>query len=141
MFFVVDNSLGANDALRFNQSRTGNNGLWDTPNGSITLGTWHHVVVTYDDGNTANDPAIYIDGQPQALTENAGAPSGTATSDAAGSLRLANRPFDTARTFDGLIDEVRLSNTIRSADWIEAGYLSQNGTFAFNTFGGANGGR
>lgn len=37
--------------------------------------------------------------------------------------------------FDGLIDEVRISNAARSAEWIEASYLSQNGTF--NTFSGA----
>ena len=35
----------------------------------------------------------------------------------------------------GLIDEVRISTTARSADWIEASYLSQNGAFAFATFG------
>ena len=36
--------------------------------------------------------------------------------------------------FDGILDEVRISSNARSADWIEAEYLSQNGTFTFNTF-------
>ena len=36
---------------------------------------------------------------------------------------------------DGFIDEVRVSDTARSADWTEANFLSQNDTFTFNTFG------
>ena len=34
----------------------------------------------------------------------------------------------------GSLDEVRISNTARSADWIKASYLSQNGSFAFTSF-------
>jgi len=37
--------------------------------------------------------------------------------------------------WDGMIDEVRVSSTARSADWIAASFKSQNGTFAFNNFG------
>jgi len=35
-----------------------------------------------------------------------------------------------------MLDEVRVSDTARSADWIEASYLSQNGTFASFSTGG-----
>ena len=35
----------------------------------------------------------------------------------------------------GSLDEVRLSNKGRSADWVKASWRSQNGTFAFNNFG------
>ena len=50
---------------------------------------------------------------------------------------IGNNASDEA--FGGMIDEVRISNIARSADWIEASFLSQNGTFAFNTFGAAGG--
>ena len=54
----------------------------------------------------------------------------------------ANMAFDwigndaSDEAFGGMIDEVRISNIARSADWIEASYLSQNGTFEFCTFSG-----
>jgi hypothetical protein len=35
----------------------------------------------------------------------------------------------------GDVDEARISTTARSADWVRASWLSQNGTFAFNDFG------
>ena len=44
-----------------------------------------------------------------------------------------NRSDGTAIYFDGIIDEVRISNDDRSADWILTGYNNQNSTSTFYT--------
>ncbi len=60
-------------------------------------------------------------------------PAGTLNqSDTATGFGVGYNGTDTP--FDGIIDEVRISNIVRSADWIEAQYKSMNLTF--NTFGG-----
>ncbi len=84
--------------------------------------------MTYNNSSTANDPVFYIDGQPQTETESR-TPAGSADSDAATVARIGNIGNDTTRTFDGVIDEVRLSDVIRSADWMAAQHLSMTDTF------------
>ena len=37
--------------------------------------------------------------------------------------------IQTTYTWDGGVDEMRLSNTVRSADWIAAQYASMNDSF------------
>lgn len=107
-------------------------GLWESPNASIKLNSWHHVVVTYDSGSTANTPSIYIDGKAQPLTLLQ-APAGASPNDATRPLRIGNFSAATTRTFDGTIDEVRFAKTQRSAAWVAAQYLTQ--TDALLTYG------
>ncbi len=90
-----------------------------------TVGDWMHVALTYD-GSTLTS---YIDGN-----------VGTVTSGVTGAFSSAAHAFNIgeegdSREVNGVIDEVRASNVARSADWIEASYLSQNGTFAFSNIG------
>ena len=53
------------------------------------------------------DPIFYVDGVPLALTENR-APVGSLRSDASRMLRLGNYSGGTNRTFEGVIDDVRI---------------------------------
>ncbi len=39
--------------------------------------------------------------------------------------------------FNGIIDEARISNVARSADWIATEYANQSGSTAFYTVGAA----
>ncbi len=94
---------------------------------SVKDGSWHHVVAVADrDGNGM----IYIDGE---LDNSADFSSKDGQS------------IDTASFFyisdsgslvweDGL-DEVRISNTVRSWDWINASYNNQNSPSTFITSG------
>lgn len=52
---------------------------WNDPGSKFTfaLSMWAHMLITYDDSSTANDPALWIDGVLQTLSTN-GVPSGTA---------------------------------------------------------------
>lgn len=54
---------------------SGGNGSWTSAD--ITGGVPHHIVLTYDRGDTANDPVMYVDGVSVTVTENS-TPAGTA---------------------------------------------------------------
>ena len=94
-------------------------GQWsiETPSASV----WHHIVVTYDSSLATNDPIIYLDGVTQTLVLNTN-PTGTILTNADGYI-VGNRANDNARNWAGSLDEFRISDSIRSADWIEADYL------------------
>ena len=107
---------GATSRLRFHRNFTGVgsvNGQWRTSDGTIVFGTLYHVAVTYDDSDLANDAVFYIDGVVSATTEIA-APVGTPDS-AGGNTRIANTNIGATRTFDGLLDDVRIYDRVLSA--------------------------
>ncbi len=106
----------ANNEWRFYHLRVTSAGGWDTPTNSVVFGKDHVVAVTYDNGSTANDPKIYIDGISQTLTQPIN-PSGVASSDAAHDLNIGGRDTDD-RTFDGLISHILFYNRILSASEI-----------------------
>ena len=111
-----------NNVLMFRKGFANTRGYWRTPTNSVTLNAWNYVVVTYNQASAANNPAIYINGQPQVITE-VQTPAGAAQSDAANSLQLGNR--GTGYTFSGIIDEIRASKTVRSPAWIRTEYTNQ----------------
>lgn len=44
-------------------------GQWKSPDDTIGFNTLHHIVITYEHDNVANDPAIWIDNVSQVVTE------------------------------------------------------------------------
>lgn len=110
-------------------------GQWRVFANTITLNTWHHVAVTYNKASNANDPVIYIDGVVAGIVEE-GAPGGTISSDADSALYTGNSPAGD-RAFDGALDELRLSATIRTAGWIATQHANMVNPGAFLTFGSA----
>jgi hypothetical protein len=105
---------GTNQSLLFQRGFSGAEGTWHSPAGSINMDAWQHVAVVYDDSSDANDPVLYIDGIPQTLTELY-TPSGTSGSDAGIDLNIGNRSISTARTFDGILDDVRIYDRMLDA--------------------------
>jgi hypothetical protein len=98
-------------------------GLWYTPAYSISLDQWYHITVTYDDTSDSNDPIIYINGVSQSITED-NTPVGSAQDDSVQSLLFGDF-MGGGRTYNGTIDEIRLSNVVRSTDWIATEYNNQ----------------
>lgn len=97
-------------------------------NSSITYGSWQHVAITWDGSTTAANVHIYVNG---AEVGYATTTNGTSiTSDAANDLIIGNENT-VVRTFDGLIDEVRISNLIRSTGWITTEYNNQSDPATF----------
>jgi hypothetical protein len=106
-------------------------------------GAWHHVVGTWD--VNAEATYLYVDGAQMAYTNNGGV--GPTPAPYYPITFKDNYCLDPNTHFDGLIDEMRVSNLARSADWILAEYNNQNapgnigyrkkpgGLTAFWTFG------
>jgi hypothetical protein len=112
---TVDNTDAPASVVFLHGTTTGGWGFW-TANNSVTLNAWHHVALVYDKNLTANDPAIYIDGRAVTVTRDTG-PNAALVSDATVALTEGNRSA-LDRTFDGFLDELRLSSGSRSAGWI-----------------------
>jgi Concanavalin A-like lectin/glucanases superfamily/Domain of unknown function (DUF2341)/Archaeal Type IV pilin, N-terminal len=125
-------ATNTNNVLMFRKAFGTTRGYWRTPSDSITLDAWNYVAVTYNQASRFNDPTIYINSVSQGITE-VQTPAGAVQSDASNSLRLGN--YGTSRTFDGIIDEIRASNTIRNPEWIETEYNNQNNPAAFSSLG------
>jgi hypothetical protein len=91
---------------------------------SPQIDTWYHVVGVRD-GSTMK---IYINGVEGAVTDTTGAlTDSSAFSLYIGRLLAPNDP----RHFDGQIDEVRVSNIARPADWIETEHNNQSDPSTF----------
>ncbi len=121
--FQVAGTAMDNNQLIFEYDFSGTIGRWRTPVGSISLNSWQFVVITYDNSSVSNVPTIYINGVQQVVTATS-TPVGTAKSDAAQNLVIGNYSQSATRTFDGQIDELRISTAILDADWISQEYRS-----------------
>ena len=54
------------------------------------------------------------------------------------SASLGKDPGAALREWNGIIDECRISNSVRSADWIATEYNNQNSPSTFYSYGGEN---
>jgi hypothetical protein len=94
--------------------------------------TWHKVDVAITSGNginSVNSVTMYIDG---ALNGQAQSPVGPQNT--TGTIRLGQYGGGGYYYF-GLADELRISNTVRSAAWIAAEYKNEKSPAAFYTIG------
>jgi len=121
-------------------------GSWITVTGSTALntGTWHLLTGTYD----GSQLKVYVNG---VLDGAANTTEAISYADKAGygpnpqTLYIGTRhnannssntyPGDLSNYFSGRIDEVRISNVARSADWILTEYRNQSSPSTFYTAG------
>jgi len=98
---------------------------------AITDEDWHHIVGTWD-GTTV---LLYIDASTE--TTYSESLSGTTNTGAPDTLRIGDTITGSgiANEFLGVLDEVRISNTARSADWIKFEYYNMNEADNELTFG------
>ena len=85
---------------------------------TLSTGTWYHIVLTY---NSTSGLMGYVNGE----IDNIPAANGTL---ALSTLvtDIGDHPNITGRNWNGLIDEVRISNVARSVDWVLTEYNNQN---------------
>ncbi len=95
-----------------------------SPEYTIDLDQWQHVAVTYDGGS--NEVKLYIGGDEQELSQIGGQPVGSINDNSEIDLLIGNSA-GSGQTFDGVIDEVRVWNLIRSGQDIEADMYSSLG--------------
>lgn len=91
--------------------------------GTPSTNNWHHVVGVYDQSKVR----IFLNG-----VETIG-DDYFSTIDSTSSIVTIGSWYNNTSSFDftGTIDEVRISNTNRSADWIKTSYNNQNNPSAF----------
>lgn len=95
--------------------------ITDSPGSTISNNTWHYCVAVCD--ITGSMRYLYVDGALVASSAN----TGTLNSDP-GNASIGGEVAagETANRFHGDLDEIRLANTARSANWIATQYASQN---------------
>lgn len=95
--------------------------------GTPSTNNWHHVVGVYDQSKVR----IFLNGV-ETIGDNY-----FSTIDSTSSIVTIGSWYDNTSSFDftGIIDEVRISNTNRSADWIKTSYNNQSNPSAFFTLG------
>ena len=126
------NYNGGNNAIRFEEDSNGDFGVaigsgnfngYGYMSASMQPNTWYNVVLTWN--SNASTATGFLNGhQVFNTTTNTLWPSTIAD-------LAIGVGWDTSRVWNGLIDEVRLSDTARSPDWISAEFNNQNspGTF------------
>lgn len=108
------------NTIVFQENRTVNRGGWRLGANSITMNTWQHVAITYDNTSTTSDPIFYFNGTATATTE-IWVPSGNPSDDSAINLGIGSRT-NGSLAFNGTLDEVRLYSRALSADEVKRLY-------------------
>jgi len=93
---------------------------YSTTNG-ISTSVWHHIVCTYDGANAYT----YVDGVQDGTAAAVGTIGTTDADFCSGAISKA------ARWFDGKIDEIRISDTNRSENWVKTEQKNQSDPGAF----------
>ena len=98
-----------------------------TGTNALTAGQWNHVVYTRN--GTGATHKFYVNGVEKSLATNA---SNNYTNPT-GAFDFGRRTTAGGQLFTGTLDEVRMSNIARTADWAEATYITITDTL--NTYG------
>jgi hypothetical protein len=125
--FVLDNNPTGGERLWFAAMGLPQYNSYST-NHSITLNTWQHVVVTRT--STTGEVKFYVNGMASGTGSMASIPSAPGVNTFVGI-----RGTDLTREFNGLIDELRASNSVRSPEWISTEYNNQNSPGTLYTVG------
>jgi RHS repeat-associated protein len=102
-------------------------------NSAINDGTWHHVVGTWSasagSNVTPSQFALYVDGAMVSSPGTIVIGSDTSPLSGLGGTLIGSGMGH----YSGLMDEVRISNAVRSADWIASEYNNQSSPSTFYT--------
>ena len=96
---------------------------------TLATGAWHQMVGTFD-GATWK---MYLDGAAVGSSADATAPINSGDDVVAGGL--STNGYGTIFNFNGLLDELRVSNTARSSDWIATQHNNESNPGAFLAVG------
>lgn len=102
-----------------------------TNTSGLTTGGWRYITATFD--HSVNSMVVYINGSPANSTKNDPATSTLTNNDF--QVRLGAAAGTVGDYFNGRMDEVRISNVLRTADWIRTEYNNQLNPAAFYTLG------
>lgn len=89
---------------------------------------WHYVMMTWDKVNSQQ--LLYHDGNPVNTNTCVGHVAGVSAP--SGNCIQFGGHYNSGQ-FNGIIDEIRISATVRSAGWIKTEYNNQNSPFTFSS--------
>ena len=124
--FALIRCAGTNHVQMGIATSSGNLGVCSAS--SLAMGNWDHLVGTYDGSHLR----IYVNGALDNSLAETGSILGTSQD-----VVIGTDPFSSGETFNGNVDEVRVSNSVRSADWIATEYTNQAFPSAFYSVGTA----
>ncbi|HVV00585.1 MAG TPA: LamG-like jellyroll fold domain-containing protein, partial [Verrucomicrobiae bacterium] len=129
-FALFVNSYQTTDRMLRLETGDGVNGSAAvTATGAVSLGQWHLITATVD--RSAGSARLYIDGTDR--TQN-----GPAATDFANTGMLAlGEVTNGSYHIDGVIDEARVENGTRSADWIRASWMTVSSNTDFQEYSAA----
>ncbi len=112
-------SISLNDSkIRFAHNFSSAAGVWVSNSNPFSTGAWVHLVFTYDNSSTANDPVFYVNGVSIAKTETQ-TPSGTASLPEEAKLFIGNSPNVSTGlndiAIDGKMFDPRVYNRVLTA--------------------------
>ena len=138
--FAIDKSKGGTVGYTLAASDSGGGAYlaidsgYITINSAIATGVWNHLVGVATWNGSSYNLAIYLNG----VNQTNGISGGTDTlTDPGTDVALGRRNYDASTYLDGSLDEVRISKTARSADWIATEYNNQSNPSNFYSVGAA----
>jgi YD repeat-containing protein len=104
-----------------------------TSTGAVPKNAWTHIVTTVDE--STQHVSFYVNGSLNSTTTK----SGTMPSSGTGVLQIGNYGTFNGGVYslNGNLDELRISNIVRSADWIATEYSNENSPSTFYSIGPA----
>ena len=102
---------------------------------SVTMNAWAHLAVTWDGSTTAANAHEYVNGAEVGMYITTTNGAGARSDDAAFDVTVGNRSGGGAYGFGGILDEVRISNAVRSVAWLLAETNGMNAPASFVTAG------
>lgn len=100
---------------------------WVAPDDTIRLAVWQHLAVSFDAARGVVRPIVYVDGASTPLEELYGDPCEPLAPPAA--FAIGNVAGTLGRTYDGVIDEVRIYDGLPNAARVALEYASGSPTF------------
>ena len=127
------NSL-AGDGTTTGALRTEIEGDEEVATTALNDNSWHYVASVLT-GTTMADVVHYVDGADDGTT-GAGGSTTVNTNTAGDKVTLGARTQSTVKVFQGgILDDIRISNIARSANWIKTEYTNQYSPSTFITLG------
>ncbi len=136
-YFMLSTVASNGYKLRFRLKTNNSTSTLIASSGNLSASTWYYATAVYDGTNMK----LYLNNTLVGSTSK----SGTMNTNSAVDVFIGNNPGSEIKPFDGIIDEVRISNTARSSDWIATEYNNQSNPSGFysisalQTVGGGGG--
>ena len=115
---------GTASKMEFTQYFNGGKYQYQSNDRVLTNGKWHHIAMTYDSSDNANNATLYIDGEIKPITTSVRTGSNPPTDDSSIDLIIGNRAAGD-KTWDGDIAMVRFWGDVRSATEIRNDMFNQ----------------